>query len=267
MLNTSAPGSPGSPYHDASIEDVEARIENALDTGGDARTWLDRALAAARDPEGAAWELHFASAGRHAGRTAAADARVLLLHAARADAGTLGRLYRQGTAAERAAVLRALHLLPAGSTPDAVPLVEDALRANDTTLVAAAVGPYAAARLGPHPWRHAVLKCLFTGVPLDAVAGLAQRAHGDAELARMLRDFAAERTAAGRPVPADLRRALGLTGHAGPPAEPPSPETAPSAPRPAASPAAPSAASPAASRPAAPRATAPETPAPPPEEF
>jgi hypothetical protein len=57
-----------------------------------------------------------------------------------------------------------------------------------------------------------VLKCLFTGVPLDAIAGLARRARGDAELARMLGDFAHERTAAGRPVPADLHRALDLTG-------------------------------------------------------
>lgn len=77
--------------------------------------------------------------------------------------------------------------------------------------MAAAVGPYAAAHLDPHAWRHAVLKCLFTGVPLTAVARLDERALGDAELARMLRDFAAERTAAGREVPADLRTALALT--------------------------------------------------------
>jgi hypothetical protein len=238
MLNPPSTGSSNSPYADGtsrrqhhdgpsshrdatsghpygSLRDVQARLERGLPSGGEARAWLDGALTeAARAPEQARWELHFASAGRHCGRSAATDARVLILHAAGAGAATLGRLYRQGTAAERAAVLSALHLLPDGRTPEAVPFVEDALRANDTTLIAAAAGPYAAAHLDDHAWRHAVLKCLFTGVSLDAVAGLARRARGDAELARMLGDFAAERAAAGRPVPPDLDRALDLTGHA-----------------------------------------------------
>lgn len=191
------------------------------DTAGD---WLDAALTEARAAHGGAtgddspttpsclpaWERHFASAGRHCGQEHADGARVLLLREARADAATLTRLYRQGTAAERRAVLLSLpHLEPAPA--DGVPLVEDALRTNDTRLVAAAVGPYAAAHLDPHTWRHALLKCLFTGVPVDAAARLEQRAHGDAELARMLGDYAAERTAAGRPVPADLHRVLALT--------------------------------------------------------
>ncbi|WP_374112858.1 EboA domain-containing protein [Streptomyces sp. MNU89] len=137
-------------------------------------------------------------------------ARVLLLRAARATPGTLDRLYHQGTAAERRAVLLALPYLP-GTGPEAVPLIEDALRANDTRLIAAAVGPYAARHLAPHAWRHAVLKCLFTEVPVAAVAGLAGRARGDAELARMLTDYARERTAAGRPVPPDLHHVLALT--------------------------------------------------------
>ncbi|MEU7278233.1 EboA domain-containing protein [Streptomyces sp. NPDC045431] len=191
--------------------------------GGAARAWLDEALAeaahaAASAPtapdRGAAggppsWEMRFASAGRHCGQDHADSVRTLLLHEARADTGTLTRLYHHGTAAERRAVLLALPSLVPG--PEALPLVEDALRTNDTRLVAAAVGPYAAAHLDPHSWRHAVLKCLFTGVPLDAVAGLPERARGDAELARMLTDYAAERTAAGRPVTADLHRALAVT--------------------------------------------------------
>ncbi|MGW2351006.1 EboA domain-containing protein [Actinacidiphila glaucinigra] len=192
--------------------------------GDAARAWLDAALAEAGAAPGGAtdddtptapssppgWEQHFASAGRHCGQEHADSARVLLLRVARADAATLTRLYRQGTAAERRAVLLALpHLEPAPA--DGVPLVEDALRTNDTRLVAAAVGPYAAEHLDPHTWRHALLKCLFTGVPVDAAAKLGQRARGDAELARMLGDYAAERTAAGRPVPADLHRVLALT--------------------------------------------------------
>ncbi|MGQ4488834.1 EboA domain-containing protein [Streptomyces sp. SAS_281] len=194
-----------------------------LDTllGGAARAWLDEALAEAahaaahRDTAPAdshavpPWELRYAAAGRHCGLEHADSVRVLLLVEARAGLPALTRLYEQGTAAERRAVLLALPALDPG--PAALPLVEDALRTNDTTLVTAAVGPYAGAHLGPHDWRHAVLKCLFTGVPVEAVDGLARRSRGDAELARMLGDFASERIAAGRPVPAGLHHVLALT--------------------------------------------------------
>ncbi|MBT2546656.1 EboA domain-containing protein [Streptomyces sp. ISL-44] len=187
-----------------------------------ARVWLDAALAEAATPAAPAghrrslpaWELRFAEAGRRCGSEAAADtARILLLHTAGAGAATVARLYRRGTADERRAVLLALpglELAPA----EGLPLVEDALRTSDTRLIAAAVGPYAAEHLAPHAWRHAVLKCLCTGVPVAAVAGLARRARGDAELARMLADHTGESTAAGRPVPVDLYLVQALTTEA-----------------------------------------------------
>lgn len=196
-------------------------LDGELDTA--ARAWLDEALTeaahdAARARSGPAadspyaappWELRYAAAGRHCGLEHADSVRCLLLVEARAALPSVTRLYEQGTAAERRAVLLTLHRLALG--PSALPLVEDALRTNDTRLVAAAVGPYAAAHLDAHGWRHAVLKCLFTEVPVEAVAELARRAQGDTELARMLGDFAAERTAAGRTVPAGLRTVLALT--------------------------------------------------------
>ncbi|WP_328394262.1 EboA domain-containing protein [Streptomyces sp. NBC_00390] len=198
-----------------SRRDVDARLDEP------ARAWLGDALAeatraaaeAAPSPSPYAthtWELRFAAAGRHCGPANADSVRTLLLVAAHAGVETLTRLYQQGTAAERRAVLLALPALIDG--PVALPLVEDALRTNDTRLVDAAVGPYAATHLDAHAWRHAVLKCLFTGVPLDAVAGLERRAQGDGELSRMLTDYAAERTAAGRDIPHDLTRVLALTG-------------------------------------------------------
>ncbi|MFF0516939.1 EboA domain-containing protein [Streptomyces sp. NPDC004250] len=175
---------------------------------------LHEAVAAAHAPGPGrvpAWELRFAAAGRRCGSLENAEAaRVLLLHAAHPGPATTVRLFQQGTADERRAVLRALPHL-AIAPEEGVPLIEDALRTNDTRLVAAALGPYAAAYLPAHAWRHAVLKCLFTGVSAGVVAGLADRARGDTELGRMLRDFAAERTAAGRPVPDDLRHLLALT--------------------------------------------------------
>ncbi|MFB8106405.1 MULTISPECIES: EboA domain-containing protein [unclassified Streptomyces] len=217
---------------------LKSRKELDAELDAAARTWLAEALAEAAHaaapreparagsagaetarPEGTGdaatspyasppWELRYAAAGRHCGPAHADSVRSLLLIEARAPLPSVTRLYEQGTAAERRAVLLTLDRLDLGAT--ALPLVEDALRTNDTRLVAAAVGPYAAAHLDPHAWRHAVLKCLFTGVPLDAVARLGERARGDDELARMLSDFAAERTAAGRDVPADLDTALGL---------------------------------------------------------
>ncbi|MDQ0988093.1 EboA domain-containing protein [Streptomyces sp. V2I9] len=208
---------------------LTSRKELEAELGGAARAWLDEALAEAAHEAsrtGAAadgpytspyasppWELRYAAAGRHCGPEHADSVRSLLLTEARAPLTSVTRLYDQGTAAERRAVLLTLHLLDLGDT--ALPLIEDALRTNDTRLIAAAVGPCAADHLDPHAWRHAVLKCLFTEVPVASVARLDERARGDAELARMLYDFAAERTAAGRPVPEDLRTVLALTAPPG----------------------------------------------------
>lgn len=126
-------------------------------------------------------------------------------------------LYQQGDGAERRGVLRGLDALtgrdalgPAeADTPGplvaaGLDLAADALRTNDPSLVASAVGPFGARYLDQHTWRHAILKLVFQGTSLDAAAGLQDRA--DDELDRMARDFAAERQAAGRPVPADLDR-------------------------------------------------------------
>ncbi|MFG1882320.1 EboA domain-containing protein [Micromonospora sp. NPDC049102] len=169
--------------------------------------WLDTALRRVAAEPTAITRL-FPSAGRRCGRGALPDApgwtaddaaRVLLLTSLPGEhAAYAGSLYQHGDAAERRAVLRALPLLPIG--PEAVPLLHDAIRTNDTRLVAAALGPYAR-HLDAAAWRQAVLKCVFSGVPLAAVADLDARADG--ELAAMLAALAAERHAAGRDLPAD----------------------------------------------------------------
>ena len=209
------------------------------DVTSDGERWLAEARAAvAQDP--AAVSRAFALAGRKVGRSARRpdtdpagvlhgtvdDAARASLVVALSDAVGLGAdadaalaarladLYQHGDTAERRGVLRGLDALAEGGTlaDDAAPtvvavgrdLADDALRTNDQSLVAAAVGPFAAAHLDQHAWRHAVLKLVFMGVSLDAVAGLEDRA--DDELARMARDFAAERRAAGRAVPDDVAR-------------------------------------------------------------
>ncbi|RKN19059.1 sugar phosphate isomerase [Micromonospora musae] len=169
--------------------------------------WLDEALRqVAADP--ATITRFFPAVGRRCGREALPDApgwtadeaaRALLLTALPTDhAGYADALYRRGDAAEKRAVLKALPLLPIGAA--GVPLLHDAIRTNDTRLVAAALGPYAR-HLDAAAWRQAVLKCVFTGVPLAVVADLDSRADG--ELAVMLAGLADERHAAGRDMPAD----------------------------------------------------------------
>ncbi|MGY1438898.1 EboA domain-containing protein [Streptomyces reniochalinae] len=207
----------------------------------DARAWLHLALSEAADAGEhdqarglPPWERHFVTAGRRCHTTQQQQgsspdpvdaARVLILHAAAPGTDAVVALYRRGSADERRAVLLALpHLDPPPAAGAALGLVEDALRTNDTRLVAAALGPYAAAHLDAHQWRHGILKCLFTGVPLAAVTGLEHRAAGDGELARMLEDYARERTAAGRAVPEDLGHALRLARFDETPARPASPQ-------------------------------------------
>ncbi|MGN9765447.1 EboA domain-containing protein [Micromonospora sp. SD12] len=169
--------------------------------------WLDAALRrVAAEP--AAIDRFFPAAGRRCGRTPLPDApgwsadeaaRALLLAALPDEHAAYARTrYLHGDAAEKRAVLKALPLLPVGAA--GVPLLHDAIRTNDTRLLTAALGPYAR-HLDPAAWRQAVLKCVFTGVPLAVVHDLDARADG--ELAAMLGALDAERRAAGRGLPAD----------------------------------------------------------------
>lgn len=202
---------------------------------GPGADWLAQARTeVARDPDSIT--RAFALAGRRVGRgprrpevdpagivhgTVDDAARAALVVALAGAVGTgpdcaerLVTLYQQGDGAERRGVLRGFDaLVELGDTGLAAlvaagtELAADALRTNDPSLVAAAVGPFGSRYLDQHTWRHAILKLVFQGVSLDAVHGLEARA--DAELERMACDFAAERRAAGRPVPADLDRLTG----------------------------------------------------------
>ncbi len=190
------------------IESVRAAVSRALDPPGAA--WLAEARnQIAADP--AALARLFPAVGRKCGRgqlwtddqeligwTVDDAVRALLLAGAGIDDVTA--VYNYGDAAEKRGVLRALPLLDLGDS--AIPLVLDALRTNDTRLIAAALGPYAAKYLPPEPWRQAVLKCVFLSIPLAWVADLDKRK--DAELIRMMRAFAEERQAAGRSIPPDV---------------------------------------------------------------
>jgi hypothetical protein len=181
----------------------------------EALAWLREAVAEIEhDPE--AIRTRFAMAGRKVGRapldpeadgedvhaTTIDDAARTLLLVALGDhaAAELGDLYRFGDAAERRGLLRALPHLGAGDA--ALPIVDDAIRTNDTRLVAAALGPWATEHLDAAAYDQAVLKCVFIGVPIAPLHGLPARA--TPETARMLAAFVHERVAAGRDVPAEV---------------------------------------------------------------
>ncbi|GIF49872.1 hypothetical protein DFJ67_0096 [Asanoa ferruginea] len=183
-------------------DDLHAALAQAVPPIG----WVDDAVRQVWADPGAIARL-FPRAARACGRAPLTDgwtadeaARALLLAALPQDrlAEELERVYRYGDASEKRAVLKALPLLPIGNA--AVPLLRDALRTNDTRLVGAALGPYAA-HLDAATWRQGVLKCVFMGLPLSGVDSLDERA--DEELRVMLAGLAEERAAAGRPMAAD----------------------------------------------------------------
>jgi hypothetical protein len=125
---------------------------------------------------------------------------LLLLALGEAAESELAELYRFGDAAERRGILRALPYLDLGDR--GLYLTDDAIRTNDTRLIAAALGPYATEHLTDAMYDQAVLKCVFVGVPITGLDGVPERVTPDG--ARMLAAFVHERVAAGRDVPAEV---------------------------------------------------------------
>ena len=115
-------------------------------------------------------------------------------------------LFRQGDCQERQAVLRALPLLL--SPQCFMPLAVDACRSHMQPIFEAIAchNPYPARHFPDLHFNQMVLKGLFTGTALSRIIGLDTRI--TPELVRMATDYASERRAAGRSVPADIERLL-----------------------------------------------------------
>ncbi|MEO1328029.1 MAG: EboA domain-containing protein [Pseudomonadota bacterium] len=110
-------------------------------------------------------------------------------------------------AAELIALFRGLPLYP---EPDALAWeAGEALRSNLKPVFEAVAhrNPYPKERFDEHRWNQMVLKALFIGAALHPIDGLDARANP--ELARIMRDFAHERWAAGRPAPYEIWRIVG----------------------------------------------------------
>lgn len=108
----------------------------------------------------------------------------------------------RGDAREQESWMRGVPLLPA---PDRfLPLVIDACRTNVVPLFEAIAceNPYPAAHFPERNFNQIVLKALFNSISIVRIVGLRRRMNP--ELARMAADYAAERRAAGRAVPADI---------------------------------------------------------------
>jgi len=109
--------------------------------------------------------------------------------------------------AEAVALYRGLPLYPDPETLEAQ--VGEGLRSNIRGVFEAIAhhNPYPRMVFDAHRWNHMVLKALFIGSPLAPIEGLDERANAD--LARIMCDFAHERWAAGRPVPFEIWRCVG----------------------------------------------------------
>ncbi len=139
----------------------------------------------------------------------------LLLHAAAALApGELEVLVEEsflgGDTRERQAVLRTLVLLP--DPGRFVPLAVEACRTSVQPVFEAIAceNPYPGLHFPESSFNQMVLKAVFIEVAVGRILGLEARI--TPELRRMAADYASERRAAGRSVPADVERLLGENG-------------------------------------------------------
>jgi hypothetical protein len=195
-------------------DSLDLALSGRLDDGR--RAWFDDAIARVRDTPGAIATV-FPAVGRGVGRgpldpDASGDpitswsvddaARTLLLVELGPHAeAELELLYRHGDARERRGVIRALAFIDVDPALG-LRLVDDAMRTNDVSLIAAAMGPYAAERFDDAAYAQGVLKCVFVGVSLTEVAGTMERT--TPALSAMLSRYVHERIAAGRTVPPDV---------------------------------------------------------------
>jgi len=159
-------------------------------------------------------ELHDVAPGIGFERWAREDAaRALLLIAHRASGRTGENFvsdalecFEQGDSREQESWLRAIALWPEASA--FLPTAIDACRTNIVPVFEALAceNPYPSRHFPERNFNQLVLKAMFNSIALSRIVGLASRLNP--ELSRMARDYAAERTAAGRSVPADINLAI-----------------------------------------------------------
>src|SRR5258706_2370923 len=205
--------------------------------GTAAQTWLDEAVSRAARGELDALFAAYTSAPKHTGRglpqlpaserttlastapgslfdrwTADEAGRAVLLLTLAERTGTdqfataAIECYERGDSREQQSWLKALPLLPGPESFLNVAI--DACRTNILPQFEciACENPYPGRYFPDLNFNQLVLKAMFNGISLARIVGLNGRSNS--ELSRMALDYAAERRAAGRSVPADLALAL-----------------------------------------------------------
>jgi hypothetical protein len=140
--------------------------------------------------------------------TASEAARVVLVLATHggndaAFAARINKLCATAEVTELVACLKGFAVFPGGAA------LHDRAREGARSSIGSVFEAIACAN--PYPfdcfdeaaWNQLVVKCVFVGAPLDSIVGLHERRNP--ELVQMLRDFVAERDAAGRPLPDAVR--------------------------------------------------------------
>jgi hypothetical protein len=222
------PPGPGSAEHAAFVNLLLGSLARALASG--AMDWLaaeiDRQRAAA-DERRLAIALGLAS--RKVGRTQlsltadegaaarrlragwqpelwAADeaARVLILIAShrgddQAFAARVDRLCATAEVTEHIAYLKGFAVFPAARL--LYGRAREGVRSSITPVFTALAchNPYPFEHFDEAAWNQMVVKCVFTGTPIETIFGLRERRNP--EVVQMLRDLVSERRAAARPVP------------------------------------------------------------------
>ena len=215
-----------------SADDVRRRM-NAIreclgsNLGAEQLAWLDeQVLRVAALPSALPVAVGLASRrlGKAPLRTDASDlrgwsvdqaARVLLMLASFASApesfpARLDALFRAGEIGEQIALLRGLPLYPLPEKLLAT--AGEGIRSAMQPIFEAVAhnSPYPAEQFSDPMWNQMVVKALFIGARLAPIQGLDARRNAD--LARMLVDYAHERWAAGRSVSPELWRCVGPFG-------------------------------------------------------
>ena len=165
-------------------------------------------------------ELHAVAPGIGFERWSREDAARALLLIAHRFKGSTGdafvsdalECFDQGDAGEQQSWLRAIALWPEAKGFLATAI--DACRTNIVPVFEALAceNPYPSQHFPERNFNQVVLKAMFNSIALERIVGLESRLNP--ELSRMARDYAAERTAAGRSVPADIGLALAPSARA-----------------------------------------------------
>jgi hypothetical protein len=214
------------------MADTARILEDFARNEPSARPFVARALELAAEPESVAFRAMFASVARRLGPAASAPlssapalgdvvrahwtltdwiraallARALASVAPEARAAHVQTLFEAGEIGEQESILRTLELLPEPGRFADTALLGCRTNARRVFEAIACDNAYPERHFAEPPFNQMVLKAIFIEVPVARIEGLERR--NGPELARMARDYASERRAAGRPVPSDVDRVI-----------------------------------------------------------